>query len=362
MKLKKKKDKGIAKPIPMDQLLSTGSTELNLACSGRASGGLRKGRPYLFAGDTSSGKTWLAMSVLAEATINPEFDDYDLYMDAAENGVLMDVQHYFGEALSERLLPPNGTKEEPIYSSIQEEYYDRLVELLKEAKKAGRGIIYVIDSTDALRPRAQARQEAKEKKASDTGEKASGSYNVDRAKINSARLREVNTLLAETKSILIMICQSRQTIGFGAKFNPKTFSGGDALRFYPRIIIWTSIRNRIKKKVRGMNRTIGQITTVKVAKNHLCGWEGYITVPYLRGIGIDDIGACIDFLVVNKYWKKSSGNIDAKDFDRKAKKDSLIAFIEQTDNESSLRKIVARVWYDIESETIVKRKNRYRRD
>lgn len=336
--------------IPYDQLLSTGSTELNLACSGRSTGGLVKGKPYLFAGDASSGKTWLSMSCLAEASINENYDDYDLYFDAAENGMNMDVRHYFGDALYERLLPPNGTRKNPIFSDIQENYYDRLEELLDGNKP----ILYVTDSMDALRCKAQIRYEKKQKEG-DGG----GSFAVDRAKVNSARLRAVNTKLRDTGSILIMIAQSRQKIGFGAKFDPKTFSGGDALKFYPRIIIWTSIRERIRRKVKGMDRIVGQITTVKVAKNHINGWEGRLTVPYLRGIGIDDVGSCVDFLVTNKHW---SSGIDAAEFGVVMKRDDLIHYIEETDQEALLRRIVTKQWHDLEEQTAVTRKNRYRRD
>lgn len=341
--------------IPGKDFVSTGSAVLNCCCSGRATGGLPKGIMYLYAGDSSSGKTWLGMSVLAEASINPEFDDYDLIVDPTENGVNMNVERYFGPRLAERIEPLIGTKNDPSCSQSLEEFYDAYEERLR----SGRPSITLLDSMDALRPIAQIRQEEKEAKARKKAEETKGSYGVDKAKINSARLRTINNLLKETKSIFIMIAQSRQTIGFAARFNPKTFSGGDAMRFYPRIILWTSVKGRETKKVRDVTRTIGQITQVKITKNHISGWEGKIELPFLKGVGIDDLGSCIDFLTQNKHWPQSKAGINAKEFEVTLKKEALVKFIEGRDLEKDLHKIVARVWHEIEAESTVQRKSRY---
>jgi hypothetical protein len=87
---------------PSSSYLSTGSTLLNLACSGKVSGGFIKGHYYHFVGDSSSGKTFLCLTCLAEAAINPHFDDYQLIHDDAENGSLFDFGKFFGPKMAGR--------------------------------------------------------------------------------------------------------------------------------------------------------------------------------------------------------------------------------------------------------------------
>jgi len=70
--LRKKQKK---ESISDSNLLSTGSTLLNLACSGRVNGGFLKGFYYFIVGDSKSGKTFLSLTCLAEASINKDFDD-----------------------------------------------------------------------------------------------------------------------------------------------------------------------------------------------------------------------------------------------------------------------------------------------
>ena len=72
-------------PIEAD-LLSTGSTLLNLAFSGSPRGGVPKGTFLSYVGDSGSLKSWLSMSLLAEAARNSKFDEYRFVYDAAENG------------------------------------------------------------------------------------------------------------------------------------------------------------------------------------------------------------------------------------------------------------------------------------
>ena len=70
-------------------LLSTGSTLLNLACSENPFGGFLKGKYYLLVGDSDSGKTFLSMSCFAEAMIQKPFKNYRLIYDYVEDGMLM---------------------------------------------------------------------------------------------------------------------------------------------------------------------------------------------------------------------------------------------------------------------------------
>src|SRR5690606_8689584 len=147
------------------------------------------------------------------------------------------------------------------------------------------------------------------------GEEEIGSYGDSKAKINSTRLRVVANRLRETGSILVIINQTRDNIGFTSRFQPKTRSGGHALKFYSRLELWLSPGGTIKKTVKGKQRKLGIKTNVKIEKNHITGRRRTVTVPILYSSGIDDVGANVDYLVEEGLWKERKGVIEAPDFD-----------------------------------------------
>jgi RecA/RadA recombinase len=342
--------------IPAKDFVSTGFTPLNLACSGRTDGGFAKGRCYLVVGDSDSGKTWLSHTIMAEAAKNPEFDDYRFIRDMPEHGASMDVAGYFGQKLADRLHPVKGTQEEPEYSRDLTEFYENINETLDEGP-----CIYFLDSMDALETEEDRKEEEKKKTARKTKTKASGSYGTSKPKENSRKLRPLVNKLEETGSILIIVAQTRQNIGFTAKFQPRTRSGGDALKFYSRIEMWLSIKQRITHK-KHKNRQLGQITKVRITKNHITGWEGYVLVPFVRGVGVDDIGGCVDFLAEH-HWstkgKEDDKTINAEEFGVEGKREKIVQHIESNNKEKKLRMLVRKIWYQIEEEIKLKRKPRY---
>ena len=354
--MRKKKKK--TKVLSTKDYLSTGSTLLNLACSGRIDGGFAKGLYTLLVGDSSSGKTFLSLTCLAEATLNPEFKDYRFIFDNAENGALMDVAKFFGQELADRLEPPAGTKEDPVYSSTVEEFYYHT----DDACKDGTPFIYVLDSMDALDTQEEEEHFQERKNAHRKGKSVSGTYGTSKAKRNSSGLRTLTNNLRKSGSILIVVSQTRDNIGFDARFNPKTRSGGRALRFFCRLEFWSSIAERIKRRVRGSDRQVGIISKVKIVKNHISGWEGNIEVPIYRSTGIDDIGGCVRYLVEEKHWKENSGVINAAEFDFKGSQEDLVSKIEEEELEQDLKLLVQEVWEDIESKCTIKRKSRYGQD
>jgi RecA/RadA recombinase len=338
--------------IPKENMLSTGSTLVNLGCTGKTYGGLAKGFIFLFVGDSDSGKTWFWHTIMAEACKNPEFDDHQLVADLPEFGAAMDVASYFGQKLADRLEPVNGTKEAPEYSRTLEEFFDNLETRIKKGP-----CIYVIDSMDALEAEEDKEHREKKKAAKKAGQKSKGSYGTGKPKTNSQRLRPISNFLQDTGSILIIISQTRQNIGWLAMKNPKTRSGGDALTFYNRIELWLSTKQKITHK-KHKDRELGSITKVRIKKNHISGWKGYVHVPFIHGFGVDDIGGSIDFLTEN-HWTVSGGNINASEFDFRGDKEELVKHIEENGKEAKLKKIVRQVWYDIEKKVKLQRKPRY---
>lgn len=335
-------------------LLSCGSTVLNLACSGKAKGAFYKGKYYWLVGDSDSGKSFLSMTSFAQASINPEFAGYRFIHDNAEEGVLMDVEKFFGAEVNRRIEPPAGTRKEPRYSSTIEEFYFNL----DDAFDKGVPFIYVLDSMDAIESDADKKKFAEDKAAFKKGKPQKGSYEMSKAKRNSSGMRQMFARLRKSKSIVIVISQTRDNID-QFSLDKKTVGGGRALKFYARLQLWTSPAGPITKKVGEKTREMGTKVKVKVRKNHQTGRKSEVTVPIYWSYGIDDIGGCIDYLVDEGHWKKDGG-INAKEFGVKLNREKLVAHVEANALEGELRGLVADVWREIEEALTIKRKNPYK--
>ncbi len=341
--------------VKLKDLLSTGSTLLNLACSGKSRGGLSKGHYYHLVGDSESGKSFLACTCFAEAAINTEFSGYQLIYDNAEDGMLADVSHFFGKKAALRIKPPRQEGKTDVFSRTVEEFYYNLDNAL-----AAGPCIYIQDSQDALGTDAEADQFEDNKAAHEKGKEGKASYGTARAKLNSSYIRQVLHKLKETGSILIVISQTRDNIGFGAQFNPKTSGGGHALKFYSTLQMWSSIKREEKTDYNGKPRSQGIIANVKVKKNRQTGRKSSVDIPIYWSSGIDDVGGNIDYLIEEGHWKETKGVITNTDFSiGSCKKKELVKFIEENDLEVELAGIVSKVWHEIEDAIAVRRKSRY---
>lgn len=350
MLLHKKKRRELSK----NDFLSTGSKMLDLACTGKVGRGFLKGKFYYMVGDSQSGKTFLSLTCLAEAANNNNFDNYRFIFDNSEDGALMDVRTFFGSKLAERLEPPAKDNDgEPIYSSTIEDFYFHL----DDAANVGKPFIYVLDSMDSLSSEAEIIKFKKQKKAYRRGKDIPGSYGDGKAKKNSSGIRQILPKLRETGSILIVISQTRDNIGFG--FETKTRAGGRALKFYATLEIWSSCGKKIKKTIKGKPRIIGVQSILEVKKNRVNGKDRLVKVPIIHSIGIDDIGGCVHWLIEEGHWKGSEGKVSAGDFDYKGKTEGLIKHIEKNNLEKELYGIVQQVWDEIEEACSLTRKKRY---
>lgn len=329
--------------------LSTGSTLLNLELSGRPKGGLVRGKYYLFVGDSGAGKSWLGLTCLAEAGINKSFQDYRFIYNNPEDGALMDMARYFGTAVSGRI-------EERASATVEEFYYD-----LDDIVKGGKPFIYLLDSMDALITEDDEEHFDKRKKAFQNGKKeVAGSYGTAKAKANSRGLSTLMSPLKKSGSILIIISQTRDNIGFGSQYNPKTRSGGKSLRFYATSELWFSIKEKIHKSVRGKQRHVGTLVKIQVKKNRQAGREPSVEIPIYHSSGLDDVGSMVDYLVDEGHWKEGKGKgIEAPDFEFSGKKEDLIRQICDGGLEPKLISTVCDLWREVQAESAVPRKNRY---
>lgn len=354
--------------IANEDLLSTGCTLLNMAFSGRPGGGVPKGGYLYFVGDSSSGKTWFCFNLFAEAARNPNFKGYRFIHDNAENGALMDVGQYFGQAVLDRLEPPAGTVEEPVYSETVQQFYYHL-----DACTRDEPCIYVLDSMDALNDDFDEEKFEAEVHKYETGKgEVPGSNWGAKAKTNSKNINRVVKALRRTGSVLVVISQTRDKIG-GTIPGLKTRAGGKALKFYAHLEAWTSVAGPITKTYQRKKREIGASIIVDVQKNRVNGWEGKLPpIPFLKGYGIDDLGASVDYLLDERHWKKTGtskrdsddeegggSKFAAPEFDFEGDKEGLIRKLQADGDEWELSRLVAQVWRDIQAGALPQRKPRY---
>ena len=352
----RKKTPKRSRTISTKSLLSTGSTLLDLQCTGRWQGGLVKGLCYWLVGDSDSGKTFTSLTCLAEAAKNPEFDGYRFIHDNAENGALMDVVKFFGKPVADRLEPPRRTKDgSPENSASVEEFYFNLDDVLKTGP-----CIYILDSMEALTTAQEETKFNEAKTAFRKGKEAAGDYGMAKAKINSMRLRKILGPLTRTGSILIIISQTRDNVGAGLFGEKSKAGGGRSLKFYSRLMISTSPKGQIKKTVRKKQRQVGVLIRARVKKNHLTGKLGSVDIPIYWSYGIDNTGSMIDYLVSEGHWTKKKGvGIEAPEFEFTGSRDDLVRHVEENELDRDLKEITAEVWHEIEEAMSLGRKPRY---
>jgi RecA/RadA recombinase len=356
MSTKKTKDKllGKGKKKRKRKWLSTGSSLLNMACTGQPERGFRQGHYYLIVGDSASGKTFLSLTCLAEATINTDFDKYRFIYDNAEDGALMNIERFFGKKVSQKMEPPSlDPKNKPIFSTSVEEFYYHVDDALDQKKP----FIYILDSMDSLTSKPE-KSKFKETKTADRKEKQiTGSFGDGKAKINASNLRRLMSPLGKSGSILIIITQTHDNLAFG--FEKKTRSGGHALRFYACLEIWSSVAKKLKKTVRGKARQVGISCKLQVKKNRVNGKEASITIPIYHSYGFDDMGSLVDYLLEEGHWSGRMKKLEAPEFDFKGNKEALIDHIESTDSEQVLIDLAYKIWKEISDKCELKRKKRY---
>lgn len=315
-------------------LLSTGVTLIDQAIGG----GLTKGHIYRLAGRSSSGKTFVGRTILAEAANNPSFDGYELIYDDVEGGALMDTEKFFGRRLLDRLVPMGKAKDRtPLHSVTIMDFYSRLKAKLEKGKK----VVCVEDSLDSLAP-----------------EPGTDSKMTDgKAKIHSQELRKLLAPLRDSGSILIAVAQVR--VDMRSPFGGDITAGGRAPEFYSTLDIWLRKIKTLKAIHKGVKYPNGILVLATVKKNRLTGQDRQVIFPFYPSVGIDDLGANVDYLVKTKHWLRSQKKIMADGLAFTGSRSALIRHIQENDQEDSVRKIVAGVWKEIEDACSVERKKRY---
>lgn len=320
-------------------LIPSGSTLMNLACSGRTYGAFKPGSMINLIGDSNSGKTILALTMFAEMARDEQWAEYSFLYDDVEAANCFDIPKLFGKGVVGKL--------ELLQSSTIEEFEANILRRLQGNKP----FIYILDSLDAL---TDEDEEERGRKLAEGKQVTGGSY-ATKAKTLKKILRMIVRELLKSKSLLVIISQTIDNIGGGPWSPKKTRAGGNALRFFALHEMWLSLGEKIKAK----DRVIGIETKLKVERSKLTGKTRTVSFNIFYDYGVDDIGSCVAFMTKEGFWKEKGQKICATELGVEMTERKLIEHIEAKGLESKLRRAVGKAWNEIEDSIRLDRKAKY---
>jgi recombination protein RecA len=250
------------------EVVSTGSLGLDIALG---IGGLPRGRIIEIYGPESSGKTTLALQVVAEAQ--------------RQGGAcaFIDAEHALDPSYAQKL----GVNIDELLIS-QPDAGEQALEIADTLVRSGAIDVLVVDSVAALVPRAELEGEMGD------------SHMGLQARLMSQALRKLTASISKSRCMVIFINQIRMKIGvmFG---NPETTTGGNALKFY------ASVRLDIRRigSIKERDTVVGNQTRVKVVKNKMAPPFRVVEFDIMYGEGISKNGELIDLGVAAGVVEKS---------------------------------------------------------
>ncbi|MFA7383337.1 MAG: recombinase RecA [Desulfurivibrionaceae bacterium] len=249
-------------------VISTGTLSIDIATG---VGGVARGRITEIYGPESSGKTTLALHIIAEA------------QRAGGSAAFIDAEHALDISYAERI----GVKVDDLLVS-QPDYGEQALDIAEILIRSGAVDVIVVDSVAALVPKVE------------IDGNAGDSHVGLQARLMSQAMRKLTGVLKRTNTAIIFINQIRMKIGvmFGS---PETTTGGNALKFY------SSLRLDIRRKeaIKDGQEVIGNRTKVKVVKNKMAPPFKEAEFDIIYGEGVSKVGDLLDLAVAQDIVEKS---------------------------------------------------------
>ena len=260
-------------------------------------GGLPRGRIIEIYGPESSGKTTVALHVVAEA------------QKLGGTAAFIDAEHALDPVYASKI----GVNMDELYIS-QPDTGEQALDICESLVKSGAVDIIIVDSVAALTPKAEI-----------DGEMGDSFIGLQ-ARLMSQALRKLTAIVNKTKTCVVFINQLREKVGvmFGS---PETTPGGKALKFY------SSVRLDVRKvdTIKDGSEFIGNRTRVKVVKNKLASPFKTAEFDLMYGTGISKVGCLIDIAIENGIVEKSGSWFSYNDQKIGQGKENVKNYLEQNE-------------------------------